>query len=94
VLLKTSQLLDRGPYAERKEHCHSIVHFKVSSWGSSVSIDWTTGVPSPEVAKDFSSNLCVQTSAEAEPGLLSAGYRGSFSRGKALPESDADHTPA
>jgi hypothetical protein len=32
-----------------------------------LSTDWTTGVRSPEEAKDFSSNPCVQTSSESHP---------------------------
>jgi hypothetical protein len=57
------------------------------SRGSSVSIvsdyrvdDWAIGVRSPAGAKDFSSNLCVQTGSEAKPasctmdtGILSPG---------------------
>jgi hypothetical protein len=41
--------------------------------------------------KDFSCSLCVQTGSETHPA--SCGYRGSFPRGEARPERDADHSP-
>jgi hypothetical protein len=43
--------------------------------------DRAIGVRSPAEAKDFSSNLCVQTGSGAPPSLLYNGYRGSFPRG-------------
>jgi hypothetical protein len=49
--------------------------------------DRAIGVRSPAEAKDFSSNLCVQTGSGAHP----AG--GPFSGGKARPGRDADHSP-
>jgi hypothetical protein len=57
--------------------------------------DRAIGVRSPVGAKDFSSNLCVQTGSEAHPascpvhwvpGVLSPGV-------KAQPGRDADHSP-
>jgi hypothetical protein len=55
--------------------------------------DRAIGVRSPAGAKDFSSNLCVQTGSGATqppvqwvPGVLSPGV-------KARPGRDADHSP-
>jgi hypothetical protein len=68
--------------------------------GSSVSIvsdygldDRPIGVRSPGGAKDFSSNLCVQTSSEAHPASCTVGPGGPFPEGKARPGRDADHSP-
>jgi hypothetical protein len=70
------------------------------SRGSSVSIvshygldDRAIRVRSPAGAKDFSSNLCVQTGSGAHPASYPMGT-GSFPRGKARPGSDADHSPS
>jgi hypothetical protein len=43
--------------------------------------DRAIGVQSPAGAKDFSSNLCVQTSSEAHPAFCTMGTGGSFPRG-------------
>jgi hypothetical protein len=63
--------------------------------GSSVSVVYGYGlddraieVPSPAEAKDFSSNLCVQTGSEAHPASCPAG-----TGGKTRPGRDADHSP-
>jgi hypothetical protein len=53
---------------------------------------WTTGVPSPAEAEDFSSSLCVQTSSEAHPASYPMGTR-VFPGGKARPRRDAHHSP-
>jgi hypothetical protein len=50
-------------------------------------------VRSPAGAKDFSSNLCVQTGSGAHPASCTMGTRGPFPRGKALPGRDGDHSP-
>jgi hypothetical protein len=62
--------------------------------GSSVSIvsdygldDRAIAVRSPAGAKDFSSDLCVQTSSEAHPASCPMG-----TGGKARPGRDADHS--
>jgi hypothetical protein len=51
------------------------------------------GVRSPAGAKDFSSNLCVQTGSEAHPASCTMGTGVLFPGGKARPERDADHSP-
>jgi hypothetical protein len=68
--------------------------------GSSVSIvsgygldDWTIDVRFPAEAKDFSSNLCVQTGSGAHPVSCTMGTGGHFLGGKARPGRDADHSP-
>jgi hypothetical protein len=70
------------------------------SLGSSVSIVAgygldvrAIGVWSPAGAKDFSSNLCVQTGSGAHPDSCKMGTGGLFPRGKAQPGHDADHSP-
>jgi hypothetical protein len=70
------------------------------SRGSSVSIvsdygldDRAIGVRSPAGAKDFSSNLCVQTGSGAHPASCPVGTGGPFPAGKARPGRDADHSP-
>jgi hypothetical protein len=50
-------------------------------------------VRSPAGTNDFSSNLCVQTCSEAHPVSCTMGTGGPFSRGKARPGCDADHSP-
>jgi hypothetical protein len=49
-------------------------------------------VRSPAEAKDFSSNLCVQTGFEAHPASCTMGTGGPFPGGKARPGRDADHS--
>jgi hypothetical protein len=51
------------------------------------------GVRSPAGAKDFSSSLFVQTGSGAHPASCTMGTGGPFSRGKARPGRDADHSP-
>jgi hypothetical protein len=70
------------------------------SRGSSVSIvsgyvldDRAIEVRSPAEAKDFSSNLCVQTGSGAHPASCTTGTWGPFPEGKARPRRDADHSP-
>jgi hypothetical protein len=55
--------------------------------------DRTIGVRSSAGAKDFSSNLCVQTGSETHPASCTMGTAGPFPRGKARPGRDADHSP-
>jgi hypothetical protein len=68
--------------------------------GSSVSIvsgygldDLAIGVRSPAEAKDFSSNLCVQTGSGAQPAYCTMGTRVLFPGTKARPGHHADHAP-
>jgi hypothetical protein len=68
--------------------------------GSSVSIvsgygldDRAIEVRSLAGAKDFSSNLCVQTGSGAHPPSCAMGTGGPFPRAKARPGRDADHSP-
>jgi hypothetical protein len=72
----------------------------MKSRGSSVSIvsgyrlDYRTiEVRSPTEAKDFSSNLCVQTGSGAHPTYCRMGTGDIFRGGKAWPGRDADHSP-
>jgi hypothetical protein len=46
--------------------------------------DWAIGVRSPAGAKDFSSNLCVQTGSGAHPGSCTMGTGGPFPGGKSV----------
>jgi hypothetical protein len=55
--------------------------------------DRAIGVRSPAGAKDFSSNLCVQTCSGAHPASCRMGTGGPFPGGKARPGRDADHSP-
>jgi hypothetical protein len=50
-------------------------------------------VRSPAGAKDFSSNLCIQTGAGAHPASCPMGTGGPFPGGKARSVRDADHSP-
>jgi len=50
-------------------------------------------VRSPAGAKDFSSDLCVETSSEAHPASCTMSTGGPFPGGKARPGRDADHSP-
>jgi hypothetical protein len=67
------------------------------SWVSIVSghgpNDWAIEVRSPAEAKDFSSNLCVQTGSEAHPASCTMGIGGPFPGDKAQPERDTDLSP-
>jgi hypothetical protein len=55
--------------------------------------DREIGVRSPAGAKDFSSNLCVQTGSGAHPASSPMGTGGTFPGGKARRGRDADHSP-
>jgi hypothetical protein len=55
--------------------------------------DRAIGVRSPAGAKDFSYSLCVQTGSGAHPASCTIGTGGPFTRGKARPGHDADHSP-
>jgi hypothetical protein len=55
--------------------------------------NWMTGVRSPTEAEDFLSSLCIQTGSGAHPASRPVGTEGSFSRGKARLQCDADHSP-
>jgi hypothetical protein len=44
-------------------------------------------------AKDFSSNLCVQTGSGAHPASCTMGTGGPFTGGKARPGREAYHSP-
>jgi hypothetical protein len=55
--------------------------------------DWAIGFQSPAGAKDFSSNLCVQTGSEAHPASCTMGTGGRLPGTKARPGRDADHSP-
>jgi hypothetical protein len=68
--------------------------------GSSVSIvsdygldDRAIAVRSPAEAKDFCSDLCVQTGSEAHPASCTMGTGGPFPGAKSRPGCDADHSP-
>jgi hypothetical protein len=50
-------------------------------------------VRSPAGAKDFSSNLCVQTGSETHPASCTMGTGGPFPGVKARLWRDADHSP-
>jgi hypothetical protein len=51
------------------------------------------GVRSSTGAKDFSSNVCVQTGSEARPASCTMGTGDTFPWVKAPPGRDADHSP-
>jgi hypothetical protein len=68
--------------------------------GSSVRIvsdyvldDRAIGVRSPAVAKNISSNLCVQTGSGVHPASCTVGTGGPFPGAKARQGRDADHSP-
>jgi hypothetical protein len=68
------------------------------SWGSSASVvsDYildAIDVQSLSMARDCSSNLCVQTGSGAHPASYTMGNGGPFPRDKVRPGSDADHSP-
>jgi hypothetical protein len=72
----------------------------VGNWSSSVSIvsdygldDRAIGVRSPAGAKDFASNICVQTGSGAYPASCTMGNGDAFPGGKARPGRDANHSP-
>jgi hypothetical protein len=74
-------------------YCHhiKITGSRVSS--GSIVYDRAIGVRSPAGAKDFSSNLCVQTGSGAHPASCTMGT-GVLSLGlKERPGRDADHSP-
>jgi hypothetical protein len=50
-------------------------------------------VRSPAEAKDFSSNLCVQTGSGTNTASYPMGTGGPFPGGKERPGRDADHSP-
>jgi hypothetical protein len=58
-----------------------------------LAMDWTIQVRSSAEAKDFSSNLCVQTNSQAHPVSCPMGTRGPFLGGKVQPGRDADYSP-
>jgi hypothetical protein len=85
---------------KRLQACNLVLLCYSWSRGSSVSIvsgygldDRAIGVRSPAGAKDFSSNLCVQTGSEAHPASCTMGTGVPFPGGKARPGRDADHSP-
>jgi hypothetical protein len=55
--------------------------------------DRAIGFRFPAGAKDFSSNLCVQTGSGAHPASCTMCTGGPFPEGKARPGRDADHSP-
>jgi hypothetical protein len=55
--------------------------------------DRAIAVRFPAGAKDFSSNLCVQTVSGAHPAFCTMGTGGPFPGAKARPGRDADHSP-
>jgi hypothetical protein len=68
--------------------------------GSSVSIvsgykldDRAIEVRFPAEAKDFSSNICVQTGSGAHPASCTMGTGGPYPGAKVGPGRDADHSP-
>jgi hypothetical protein len=61
----------------------------VSDYG----LDRAIKVRSPAEAKDFSSNLCVQTCSEAHPASYIMGTGSPFSGGKERSGRDAQHSP-
>jgi hypothetical protein len=54
--------------------------------------DRAIGVGYTVEAKDFSSSLCVQTGSGTHPASCTVGTRGPFSRAKARPGRDVDHS--
>jgi hypothetical protein len=77
--------------------CYRITLWSRGSSGSIVSgyglDDRAIEVRFPAWTRDFSSDLCVQTSSGAHPASCPMGTRGPFSGGKARPGRDADHSP-
>jgi hypothetical protein len=55
--------------------------------------DRAIGVRSPAGAKDFSSNLCVQTGSRVHPASCTMDTGVPFPGDKARPGRDADHSP-
>jgi hypothetical protein len=55
--------------------------------------DQAIEIRSPVEAKDFSSNLSVQTGSGAHPAYCTMGTGGPFPRAKTRPGRDADHLP-
>jgi hypothetical protein len=67
-----------------------VAQSEVSGYGLN---DRAIAVRSPAEARDFSSNLCVQTGSEAHPSYCTMGTGGPFPGGKARPGRDVDHLP-
>jgi hypothetical protein len=74
--------------------------YNYGSQGSSASLvsgygldDRMIEVRSPAEAREFSSNLCVQTGCGAHRASCPMGTGGPFPRGKARQGLDADHSP-
>jgi hypothetical protein len=61
----------------------------VSGYGM---IDRAIEVRSPAQARDFFSNLCVQTGSGAHPASCTTGTRDTFPGGKEGPGRDADYS--
>jgi hypothetical protein len=55
--------------------------------------DWAIEIRSPAEAKDFSSNLCVQTGSEAHPASCAMGIGGPFPEANRGRDVNADHSP-
>jgi hypothetical protein len=55
--------------------------------------DWEIVVRSPAGAKDYSSNLCVQTGSGTHPASCTVGTGGTVPGGKARLGRDPDHSP-
>jgi hypothetical protein len=88
-----------GPHDFALQAVGQITQILNGSWGSSVSIvsDYGLDYRAFEVrfraeAKDFSSNLCVQTGSGTHPASCTMGTGGPFPGGKARPGRDADHS--
>jgi hypothetical protein len=78
------------------QYLYSIIRSRDSSGGivSDYGLDdRAIEVRSPAGAKDFSSNLCVQTGFGAHPASYPMGTGGPFPGGIARPGHDADHSP-
>jgi hypothetical protein len=55
--------------------------------------DRAVEIRSPAEARDFSSNLCVQTDSGVHPASCPMGTGGRFPGAKERPGLDADHSP-
>jgi hypothetical protein len=81
------QLLILNSLTHKSEPCSSV------SIVSGCGLDYRAiEVRSPAEAKDFSSNLCVQTGSGAHPASCTMGTGDPFPGGKARPGRDADHS--
>jgi hypothetical protein len=83
----------RLPRKAQKHRYKVFFGIGVAQWVYCLPTDWTAGVRSPAEATDFSSSLCIQTSSEAQPASYLMGTGGSYSKSKARPGRDADHSP-